>query len=189
MSHRASTSGASGEFGGQEPSQLSNRLGLWNRRVKEMDEQTVKRTKGKQTLESYTKAYENELWLTGAESVSGGYADKIVSVKCDSSLKGTRTQFFDFFGLRFEVVFSNCPIITGPLDVKIALKTRRGLVPLNEFLDKGGMLGTACMVPQNSSSYECPLDTSITQEKIQQMKKDITIKYTQEYLRNNIKRF
>ncbi len=189
MSHRARTSGVGGEFGGQEPSQLSNRLNLWSRKIRTMDEQTVKRTKGKQTIESYTKAYENELWLSGKEAITDGYADKIVTAQCDSSLKGTNTQNFSFFGLKIEVVFSNCPLITGPLDVRLFIKTKRGLIPLNEYLDKGGMLGTACMVQQNSSIYECPVDTSLTMEKLEETKQQTLKKLSQEYIRSKVKSF
>jgi len=189
MSHRASTSGTGGEFGGQEPSQLSNRMGLWSRRIKSMDEQTVKRTNGKQTLESYTKAYENELWLLSQDSVSEGYADKVVNVKCDKSLNGTRDQDFFFFGVKIVVTFSKCPVVTGPLEIKALIKTQEGFVPLNTFIEKGGMFGTACTVQQSQSKYNCPSDVSLSLEKVEEMKRQTVQKFSQEYMRNNIKRY
>jgi ATP-dependent protease ClpP protease subunit len=118
MSHRAS-GGFEGSFGGQSPSQVENRLNFWTRRLTEMDLQTVKRSKGKQTLESYQKAYANELWLTGGQAVDGGYADRIVAVKCDSSLDGFTTHTTEFLGIRIDYDLDNCPINTSPMNIRI----------------------------------------------------------------------
>jgi ATP-dependent protease ClpP protease subunit len=67
MSHKARGS-FSGTFGGGV-SQMDTRYSLWLRRIILMDEQTVKRTGGKQTLKTYINAYSPELWLNGAEAV------------------------------------------------------------------------------------------------------------------------
>ena len=88
MSHRAK-GGFEGEFGGQAPSQIESRFALWKSRLDELDAKTVSRTKGKQTMASYQKQYASEMWLTGQQSVDQGYADRVVKVKCDSSLDGT----------------------------------------------------------------------------------------------------
>jgi ATP-dependent Clp protease, protease subunit len=121
MSHRASGQ-FSGNFGGQNPSQIDSRYGLWLSRLKELDEQTVSRTKGKQTLESYQKAYADELWLTGAQSVAGGYADEIVTVRCDSSLDGVTTHAVSFLGINIYYDLDNCPLNTSPMNVRIGDK-------------------------------------------------------------------
>lgn len=118
MSHRASGE-FSGSFGGQSPSQLENRFVFWNSRIKELDEQTVKRTNGKQTLESYQKSYANELWLTGKQAVESGYADKIVSVKCDNSLEGVTTHSLRLFGLEILYDLDNCPLNTQPMNIRV----------------------------------------------------------------------
>lgn len=119
MSHRASGQ-FSGSFGGKSPSQVDSRYGLWLSRMTELDKQTVKRTNGKQTLESYQNAYANELWLTGAQAVEGGYADRVVTVKCDSSLDGVTTHELVFFGLRIQYDLDKCPVNTNPMNIRVS---------------------------------------------------------------------
>ena len=119
MSHHAAGE-MQGSFGGVHPSQMDSRYQLWLDRVRELDEQTVSRTNGKQTYDSYTKAYDHELWLTGAKSVEQGYADRIVSVKCDASLDGFMTKHANFMGLDITYDLDNCPINTSPMNIRIA---------------------------------------------------------------------
>lgn len=119
MSHHAAGE-FEGSFGGVSPSQVDSRYQLWLDRVKELDEQTVKRTNGKQTYESYIKSYDHEMWLTGSKSIAGGYADRIVTVKCDSSLNGVTTHDASFMGIPIQYDLDNCPINTSPLNVRIA---------------------------------------------------------------------
>lgn len=118
MSHRASGQ-FSGNFGGKSPSQIDSRYGLWLTRLTELDKQTVKRTKGKQTLESYQNAYADELWLTGAQAVAGGYADRVVTVQCDSSLNGVNTHSITFFGFHISYDLDNCPVNTNPMNIRV----------------------------------------------------------------------
>lgn len=119
MSHRAAGQ-FQGSFGGARPSQIDSRYGFWSQRIHEMDEKTVERTKGRQTLESYLKAYRDEVWLTGPQSVDQGYADKIVNVQCDSTLVGTHQKSVSFFGMQISFEVSNCPLVTSPLNVRVA---------------------------------------------------------------------
>lgn len=118
MSHHAAGE-FQGSFGGVSPSQVDSRYQLWLDRVRELDEQTVKRTNGKQTYESYTKQYDHEMWMTGAKSVDGGYADRIVTVKCDSSMSGTTTKHITFMGMPVSYDIDNCPINTSPQNVRL----------------------------------------------------------------------
>lgn len=118
MSHHA-RGGIQGEFGGAAPSQMDSRLSLWLDRIKEMDEQTVKRTKGKQSYESYIKQYDHEMWLTGTKSVEQGYADKVVLVKCDDSLSGTTSHETSFFGISISYQLDKCPLNTSPMNAKV----------------------------------------------------------------------
>lgn len=118
MSHHA-RGGVQGEFGGVEPSQMGSRLQLWLDRVKEMDEKTAERTKGKQTYDSYIKQYDHEMWLTGTKSVDQGYADRVVKVKCDDSLSGTTAHEASFFGIPITYELDNCPLNSAPLNVKV----------------------------------------------------------------------
>jgi ATP-dependent Clp protease protease subunit len=127
MSHHAA-GGFQGQFGGASPSQVDSRYQLWLDRIKELDEQTVKRTNGKQTYESYIKQYDHEMWLTGTKSVEQGYADKVVTVKCDSSLSGTTPHQIDYMGIPVTYDLDNCPLNTSPLNVKVGATT----VPLSQ---------------------------------------------------------
>lgn len=121
MSHRAAGQ-FDGSFGGTSPSQLDSRVRLWTQITKEMDETTVKRTNGKQTLESYQKAYSSELWVTGQEAVANGYADAVVSVKCDKTLDGVSVHQVQFMGMIIAYDLSNCPINTSPSNIRIGGK-------------------------------------------------------------------
>lgn len=137
MSHKAA-GGFEGEFGDGN-SQIDSRYGLWMARILEMDQQTVKRTKGKQTLKSYRNAYQNELWLTGAQSVSGGYADKMVAASCDKSLSGTRAQKLQIDIFTINVNYSECPLNTNPLSIEIEIPTNKGMMKHSDFLAQGGV--------------------------------------------------
>lgn len=126
MSHRA-RGAFEGFFGGKTGSQLDSRYGFWLGKLQELDEQTVKRSNGKQTLESYQKAYADELWLTGQQSVAGGYADRIVTVHCDNSLGGVTTHTVDFLGAKILYDLDNCPINTNPMNVRVSLPEEKGI--------------------------------------------------------------
>ena len=118
MSHRAAGE-IEGSFGGTQPSQMDSRYQLWLDRVRELDEQTVARTKGKQTYDSYTKQYADEMWLTGSKSVVQGYADRVIKIKCDKTLDGVSTHHINFLGLDIEYSLDNCPINTSPMNVHV----------------------------------------------------------------------
>ena len=126
MSHHAAGE-MQGSFGGVHPSQMDSRYQLWLDRMRELDEQTVARTNGKQTYESYTKEYDHEMWLTGSRSVAEGYSDRIVLVKCDSTLSGFSTKHLNIMG--FDVVYDldNCPINTSPMNIRIAAPDGKSL--------------------------------------------------------------
>lgn len=138
MSHKAATSGMGGEFGDGE-SQLDKRYALWMQIVMDMDLQTVKRTNGKQTLKSYRAAYENELWLTSAQAIKGGYADEVVTVRCGTDLKGNREQEVSFMGFKFILLFSACPTNTNLLGVEADIGTNKGTMRLSQFIKQGGV--------------------------------------------------
>jgi ATP-dependent protease ClpP protease subunit len=118
MSHRAA-GGVEGTLGGQSPSQFENRYSLWYDILKKLDLQTVKRTNGKQTLESYQKAYADEMWRLGQRAVDEGYADRVVTVRCDDSLKGVDVKHVTFFGFDISYEVDKCPINTGIMNVKV----------------------------------------------------------------------
>ncbi len=179
MSHKAQ-GGFEGEFGDGN-SQIDSRYGLWMERILEMDNQTVKRTKGKQTLKSYRAAYQNEMWITGKQSVERGYADKVVSVSCDSSLSGIRTQQVEFLGMSIDVSFSQCPLNTSPLSIERSIPTNKGIMKHQEFLAKGGVF---LKDHKEANSYMAPdlycTDPTLTMESLKQsladLKKEILVR-------------
>jgi len=135
MSHKAS-----GGFRGEFPGQLDNRRNFWGRRLYEMDAVTVKRTRGKQTMKTYRTAYENELWVGGADSRKLGYADQVVRMSCSKELSDSRDKLevYSFFG-KFNLEFSGCPTITGPTAVTAMIRTTEGLMSMEDFNKKGGV--------------------------------------------------
>lgn len=177
MAHKA-RGGFRGEFGGGL-SQLDARYGMWLRRINMMDELAVKRSNGKQTLKSYRAAYDNELWLNGPEAVKGGYADEVVTVKCDLSLQKTVTEVFDLGFFSIKAVYSSCPLNTAPLSVTANIVTNKGEMDLNTFIIKNGKFGKNCRSTSTRASKDyygnitpardaelCAADVTLTLEKI-----------------------
>lgn len=186
MSHKARGS-ISGEFGGGH-SQLDSRYGLWLRKIDLMDKQTVDRTNGKKTLKQYRSEYDNELWLNGAEAVANGYADEVVTIKCDKSLDSeTRQSSVNFLGMKIDLTMSGCPIITYPVSIKANIRTNKGLVSLDDFLEKGGKFGKKCndkgteavvnfsgdVVKEAQEPELCTTDKTLNFEKIKELKEKV----------------
>lgn len=133
MAHRAS-GGFEGSFGGDSPSQIDSRYTFWLQRIKELDEQTVKRTNGKQTLESFRHSYSPELWMTGQAAIDQGYSDMMVTVRCDSSLDGNESHETSFLGTPVHYEFSRCPLITSPQNVRVGLADAKNNDPLTKMV-------------------------------------------------------
>lgn len=181
MSHRA-RGGVQGEFGGQSPSQLESRIEFWKTRINEMDKTTVARTNGKQTLQSYQASYVPELWMTGEQSVERGYADRVVTVKCDDSLNGVTTHSVNFFGMEVQYDLDKCPINTSPSNICMKIDTTRGQMVASDFIAKGGVFGAACLV-SNDPNKLCAMDTTLNTNKLNELKVQFVSKYNQN-LRN-----
>jgi ATP-dependent Clp protease protease subunit len=180
MSHRA-TGGFEGEFGGKSPSQVESRYALWKARLDEMDRQTVARTGNKQTLESYQDAYDDELWLTGAQSTAQGYADEVVKITCDSSLEGVTTHKVMFMGI-IPVAYDldKCPLNTSPMNIRVGILTTRGQMSVDQFMDNNGGFGADCLLRAgklNSGDALCALDTSLTMSKVKELKYEFVNAY------------
>lgn len=177
MSHRARGSVCeSCEFGGQSPSQTDSRYNFWLSRLNELDQQTADRTGGKQTLKSYQAAYATEMWKTGNQSVVDGYADKVTVAACDDSLNGVTSNTTNFMGMDVKYDLSDCPMITGPLNVSVSISTNKGPVTENEFFAKGGQFDPYCMTRTDSNKL-CSLDTSLNAQKIAELKQRFRINY------------
>lgn len=121
MSHKAR-----GGFYGEFPGQLDSRYAYYLKRVTRMNEQAVKRTNGKHTLQSYNNLIENEYWCDGQDCVDQGFADRVVAPSCDKSLEGSHRVVEDkFFYMGFLIEFvsdyDNCPINTNALSWNILI--------------------------------------------------------------------
>lgn len=168
MSHHAK-GGVEGEFGGEEPTQMGNRLAYFTKIIKELDEQTVKRTKGKQTLSNYTHAYDHELWLSDETAVAQGYADDVVNVVCDKSIQGTEEHGTEFMGMPVRYETDKCPMNTGILNAKMLVPTNKGSLTYEEFVSKSGRFAADCLVASGTNPQAvCSLDTTLTPDKIEQ---------------------
>jgi ATP-dependent protease ClpP protease subunit len=148
MSHQAATGGLSGDF-----SRIQTRFGLWVRRVEELDKDAVARTNGKHTLKSYQDLYQNELWMTGDEAVKEGFADEVVSVKCDNSLS-EKTEDVEFSGMFSSVImsFSKCPVKTAPISASASVDTNVGKMSLSAFVARNPQFKT-CSDQKAENSY------------------------------------
>jgi ATP-dependent Clp protease protease subunit len=178
MSHKA-RGGFKGEFG-DKASQIDSRYGLWLRKVEEMDRLVVARTNGKQTLSSYRAAYSNELWLNGWEAVEQGYADEVVMVKCDSSLKGSRYDKINYMGMEFILEFDRCPINQATLSIKVSIYTNKGKIELTDFVNSGGVFNDECKEGQT-----CAINKEVNMVIIENKKQELHRLYTKN-LRNNV---
>ena len=182
MSHKA-RGAIQGEFG-DRMSQIDSRYGHWLNIVYMLDMATVKRTNGKQTLESYRAQYQNELWMTGDISVKGGYADSVVQVSCDSGLYlKNRILHVDYMGLNLEVTFSGCPMILSPISIKIlSVSTNQGEMAFDSFAKEGGKLGE-CSATSTVCAVNNDVKMSDVYKKMQEIKDSYensnkTVKYS-----------
>lgn len=175
MSHRAKGQ-FEGEFGGQDPSQLDSRYQLWKDITNAFDQKTVERTKGKQTLAGYQKAYVSELWRVGQRAVDEGYADKVVTASCDESLNGVEEHTAEFMGMKVNYATSKCPLITGALNVSLEISTDKGTMRESDFIAKGGRFDPYCLSSTDSNKL-CSLDTSLTAGKLEQIKNNFRSDY------------
>lgn len=192
MSHKA-RGRIDGEFGGGF-SQLDARYGVWLRTIDTMDKQTVKRTNGIKTLKQYRSEYDNELWLNGQEAVKNGYADEVVSVKCDQSLDSlNRNVTINYMGMNFNLNFSGCPLITYPTSIERNIRTNKGILELDDFINQGGRFGEDCvqkdtkaivdsygtvLKPEQKSEL-CAVDKELTFEKIKELENKELENFTQ----------
>jgi ATP-dependent protease ClpP protease subunit len=104
MAHKAR-----GQFSGEFPGQLDSRYAHVLSHIIEQDKHVIKRTNGKQTLESYAQLIQNEYWANSTRAINEGFADEDVSVECSESLQGTKDQEADLGLFSVSVLFSKCP--------------------------------------------------------------------------------
>jgi ATP-dependent Clp endopeptidase proteolytic subunit ClpP len=193
MSHKAA-GGFEGEFNSGDDSQIDSRMKNIKALIREMDERTVARTKGKQTLESYQKAYENELWLLAKASVEKGYADKVITARCDSSLNGVETIKLSLMGIiTINVNFSACPLQPGVESISADTETNKGKKKMTDFLNEGGIMGIDCTTAQHMLNKKpeellC-LPTAVTMENILSEQRKIKNMFTRKGMEEAARKF
>jgi ATP-dependent Clp protease protease subunit len=101
---------------GQEPNNYS--MATFIREVTEkLDTQQAKRLG--LSLEDFRKKTRDDWWMIGDNAVKYKAADKVVNVSCDSSLtKERHTEQVQALFWSFDVTFSGCPLVEGPIAVK-----------------------------------------------------------------------
>lgn len=189
MSHRAS-GGFEGQFGGQKPSPMDSQKNFWEQRLQEMDEKTVERSKGKQTLASYQAQYAPDMWITGRQAIEQGYADEIVQVQCDASLAGVTTKNASFLGIiNLQYDLDNCPLNTTPMNIRVSrILTNKGEMEYSKFQQSGGGYGTECLIASGSDKKKiCAVDTDLNPEKIMELKNQFRDQYMD--IRGQVKNF
>jgi len=127
MSHRAYVSGLAGEIDGE----LDQIMSLLKSNINDLDKIAADRVGI--TLKEYKNLISDELWMTGAQSVEMNHADEVVLAKCDQSLSGTYVDRVETIFGPLYVEFSKCPIITGPLSVRMKRGAKR--VTLKQLQD------------------------------------------------------
>ena len=169
MSHQAA-GGVRGEF-----SRIKTRFDLWVRRVEELDRDAAARTNGKYTYEQSTAAYQNELWLTGTEAVTKGFADEVVNVRCDAALSKATEEVTvrTMFG-SFTLELSKCAIDNGVKSIKKNILTNLGLMELTEFTKQNPSFATCADIMQRNrylnkgqtpEAVVCAVDPSVNYQK------------------------
>jgi ATP-dependent Clp protease protease subunit len=113
MSHRAH-----GGFRGDIPQQITSRLNHIISLVDKMDEDVVKRTNGKHTKQSYGELIRDEYYAVGSNAIEDGFADEVVSLKCDESLNTYKDITINAMFFQIEAQVSNCPLLTMPVAKK-----------------------------------------------------------------------
>jgi ATP-dependent Clp protease protease subunit len=124
MSHPMS-GGERGQFG--KGLSVEKRIGQINEIIDTMDKQVVSRTNGKQTLESYQKSYNDELWTTGQNAVDTGYADEVVTISCSAELLSSndivnvREYVGGVISIEIKYETSKCPLMLSVLKYQVAI--------------------------------------------------------------------
>jgi ATP-dependent Clp protease protease subunit len=112
MSHRAS-----GSFNGDIPQQVSHRLKHVSDLVGKMDEHVISRTGGKYTKESYMELIRDEYYAVGTGAITDGFADEVVSLKCDDTLNKYEERTISMIFMQIKVKISKCPLASLPVAV------------------------------------------------------------------------
>lgn len=110
MSHRAW-----GAFWGEFPNgNMESRYKYWVNRLYSQDKKVVKRNPKLKSIKHYRSLIANEYWCEGEQCVRHGFADRVVSARCDNSLKGTKDEWIkrtmNGYPIMIRLTYSKCPL-------------------------------------------------------------------------------
>lgn len=112
MSHRVQIGGLGGQVPGEAVTRLNDIIAV----SKKMDEKVASRIG--LSVQDYQKLIYDELWLDGDSAVKLKHADRIAKIRCsDELLKSKRNENYNTIFGPIDVVFSDCPLIAGPLEL------------------------------------------------------------------------
>ena len=106
------------QFEGEFPEQFTSRINDFSNSIAALDGRIAARI-GVPTME-YLNMTEHEYWVSGKRTVDVKMADKVVVVKCDKSLRGTTTEYFDTFFGKLSIKWNKCPLISAPESISLA---------------------------------------------------------------------
>ncbi len=113
--------------------------------------------------------------MTGSQSIEGGYADRIVSVRCDDSLSGFEQKTAqNFLGMEVSYSMDKCPLNIAPVDAKVMVQVayKNGQtgplkMPADEFVSQNGGFGVTCLY--DSEHKICSVDPTVTYSDIKKV--------------------
>lgn len=112
MSHRAA-----GGTQGQIPGELNTRVKFFTHMVNKTSAKVAKRVG--LSPEAYAKLIHDEYWVQGDDAVADKMADRVVFVRCDKELsEGRSTETLQTFFGPIGLVYSTCPVVSAPLEIK-----------------------------------------------------------------------
>lgn len=110
---------------GQAPNNVSM-MNFISRLITKIDEDQAKKLG--LTLAEFRAKTRDDWWLFGSEIVENKAADETASVTCSRELAAKKVkEIVDLLFFKFEVTYSGCPLIEGPLAVKAVEKVRIGI--------------------------------------------------------------
>lgn len=106
MAHRATVGGLQGTIPGTLNSKLSGILNQINRINKSVAERAGI------TLEKYSEKIRDELWMNSEEAIENKFADQVVTLRCDQTLRGLgEERVINLFFFSVKVRFNKCPLV------------------------------------------------------------------------------
>lgn len=113
MQHKAALGGLGGEINGN----FNTRANYITDSVDQMEK--VEADRIGTSLNNFQSVIHDEYWATAKRAEAQNVIDEVISIRCDSSLDGTHDMVLDAGIFQANLTYSDCPAITGPLDVKI----------------------------------------------------------------------